>query len=885
MAFSAGAKLGPYEIVSLVGTGGMGEVYRARDPRLGRDVAIKILPAAFSGDADRLGRFENEARAAAALNHPNIVTIYSVERFDGVLFLTMELIEGRSLALAIPKEGLPVSELLTLAIPLVSAVAAAHSKGITHRDLKPANIMIGDGAQAGRIKVLDFGLAKLTDAFLETAGAMTVQARPATVEGRVVGTVAYMSPEQAAGKAIDARSDLFSLGVILYEMATGEKPFKGDSNVSVLSSILKDTPTSVTDLNRALPPELGRIIRRCLMKDSARRYQTAADLGNELEDLKQELESGVLGAGRAATLPAGSASSMRWGLGVAALAIASATIYGWLRLHRTADQSSVDGERVFTQLTTHSGRDQFPTLSPDGKWMVYDGNQTGNADIYLQSVGGQNPINLTRDSPDDDTQPAFSPDGETIAFRSERDGGGIFVMGRTGESVRRITDSGYTPAWSPEGTRLVFATDGPNVFGRRASELWVVTLASGEKHRISEDDAVQPSWSPHGLRIAYWAVSGKGRVQGQRDIFTIPTDGGQPVPVTSDAAIDWNPVWSPDGHSLYFASNRGGSMNLWRVAIDERSGRVLGQPQALTAPSGFVQHLSVSANGRQVAYASLGKTASIQKIAFDPVTGTSTGAPVSVLGGSRYLSHVAPSPDGQWLLCYSIANQLDILISRSDGTGERALTHDPANDRNPTWSPDGRQIAFFSNRSGKNQIWSIRPDGSQLRQLTFASEGVSSYDIWSPDGSRMVYEGEGADADKMFVFEPGKPWKDQTPQPFSHVLEPGIVFSPSAWSPDAKQLLGEADPGGGIFTFSFASGRFTRLSEVGASWSWLSDGRRLLFTHRGGLHVLDAVSKTTRELLSVAPDDFDSVALSADNRTIYFTRATQQGDIWLMTLK
>jgi len=197
---------------------------------------------------------------------------------------------------------------------------------------------------------------------------------------------------------------------------------------------------------------------------------------------------------------------------------------------------------------------------------------------------------------------------------------------------------------------------------------------------------------------------------------------------------------------------------------------------------------------------------------------------------------------------------------------------------------DGQQIAVFTNRSGKYQIWSIKPDGSQLRQLTFAPEGVSSYNVWSPDGSRMVYRGQGVDADKMFVFEPGKPWKDQTPQSFSSVIEPGVWFTPSSWSPDGTQLLGDGEPRG-IFTYAFASGRFTRVSDSGESWSWLNDGRRLLLTNSGRLLVLDSVAKTARDLLSVAPDDFDSVALSADNRTIYFTRAIRRGDIWLMTFK
>jgi Tol biopolymer transport system component len=857
-------------------------VYRARDPRLGRDVAIKVLPAAFAEDEARLRRLEREARAAAALNHPSIVTIYSVERSDPHLFVTMELVEGRSLALAIPKGGLRLDALLTIAIPLTDAIAAAHAKGITHRDLKPANIMIGAGDHEGRVKVLDFGLAKLDESLLLPDSGPTL-----TIEGRIVGTVAYMSPEQAAGTAVDARSDLFSLGVILYEMATGRRPFNGDTNVTVLSSILKDTPPSVTDINGTLPSELSRIIKHCLVKDPTRRYQTAVDLRNELAELKQELDSGALTAsGTAIPRRAGAVSSRLRVLAGAALVvgIAGAAVYRWLP-PRAADRTSAIGEHAFSQLTTQPGLEEFPSLSPDGKWIVYDGNQAGNADIYLQSVGGHNAINLTKDSLEDDTQPAFSPDGETIAFRSQRQGGGIFVMGRTGESVRRITDSGFNPAWSPDGTRLVFATAVPDPFHRSPGELWTVTLATGEKRRLSDVvDGVQPSWSPHGQRIAYWSVFGEGRRQGQRDIWTVPAAGGPPTPVTSDAALDWNPVWSPEGRFLYFSSDRGGSMNLWRIPLDEVSGRVLGPPEALTAPSPDGRHLSVSADGRLVAYASFTETAIIQKIAFDPVAATVTGTAGTVLGGSRYLSHVAVSPDGRWLAYYSRDRQLDIWINRSDGTGERQLTNDAAYDRNPTFSPDGQWIAFMSNRGGTNQIWLIKPDGSGLRQATDAASGASGFNQWSPDGSRLVCTDLKT---TMFVFEPLKPWSKQTPQVLLAVTETGLEFDPYAWSPDGKQLLGAAGiyDKDGIFAYALASKRFTRLTDVGTPWTWLNDGRRLLYTDGGRLLVLDSVSKTSRELLSAAPDDFDSVALSRDNRTIYFTRATKQGDIWVMTLK
>src|SRR5688572_25138778 len=297
MPLSPGTQLGSYEIVSLLGAGGMGEVYRARDPRLKREVALKVLPDVAAADADRRERFTREALAVAALNHPHIVTIHSVEDAGTAVFLTMELVEGRSLAEALPPTGLPIERVLTIGIAVADATSAAHQKGITHRDLKPGNIMLGEGEQAGRIKVLDFGLAKIVDAQLGASGVSMLQTEapahtaPITAEGRILGTVAYMSPEQAEGQAIDGRSDLFSLGVVLYELATGRRPFAGDTNLSILSSILKDTPKSVTDINPAIPPELGRIIRRALAKDPERRYQTAKDLRNDLEDLKASLGS------------------------------------------------------------------------------------------------------------------------------------------------------------------------------------------------------------------------------------------------------------------------------------------------------------------------------------------------------------------------------------------------------------------------------------------------------------------------------------------------------------------------------------------------------------------------------------------------------------------
>jgi serine/threonine protein kinase len=284
-----GSRLGPYEILAPLGSGGMGEVYRARDTRLGREAALKVLPEALVADAERRERFDREARAVAALNHPNIVTIYGVEEIGPSAVLAMELVDGRPLSDSIPGGGMPIGRLLQLAIQLADAVSAAHSRGIIHRDLKPANIMV---TSEGRVKVLDFGLAKLRPEAEAADAATRMASSVVTGEGRILGTIAYMSPEQAEGKTVDHRSDIFSLGIVLYEMSTGQPPFTGDSSLAILSSIMKDTPGSVSDLNPALPPEVGRIVRRCLAKDPEQRYQSAKDVRNDLEQLKREVDSG-----------------------------------------------------------------------------------------------------------------------------------------------------------------------------------------------------------------------------------------------------------------------------------------------------------------------------------------------------------------------------------------------------------------------------------------------------------------------------------------------------------------------------------------------------------------------------------------------------------------
>ena len=855
----------------------MGEVYLAQDTVLGRQVALKVVLPEVAADPVRRARFESEARAIAALNHPNIVTVHAVERGGDVHFIAMEYVSGRPLSAVIPAGGgLALRRFLELAIPLVDAVAAAHQHGITHRDLKPDNVMV---TEEGRVKVLDFGLAKLKPA-LDDSETVLDTSPAVTTEGQVLGTVAYMSPEQTEGKPLDHRSDIFSLGVVMFEMATGRRPFAGDSAASLISAILRDDPAPVSQVNPSIPSTLARVIQRCLAKDPSRRYQSAFDIRNELLELQQALDSGVVPGAQAAVRRQRSL----WPI-VAALGVAAAVVsYMWRGREGPAGAAPL-AEATFAQLTHAAGQELFPSLSPDGKTIVYAGSSGGTSDIYSQRVGGENAVNLTASAAVDESQPAYSPDGEHIAFRAEREGGGIFVMGATGEAVRRLTSDGYHPSWSPDGQHIVYVTQNVTDPAMRfsISEMWVVTVSSGERRLLSEGDAAQPSWSPHGLRIAYWARSTTG---GPGDIFTIPAGGGAPVAVTTEPSIDWNPVWSPDGAFLYFASDRGGNMNLWRAPIDENTGAVLGAAVPLTTGGGAAsQHITIARDGKRLAYVSRTEATNVQRVAFDHVKGARAGAPEWVTRGSRAVAQPDPSPDGTRVSFNSLGRQEDIFVASSDGSGTQQLTDDPFEDRASRWAPDGQRIAFYSNRTGKYEIWTINRDGSGLQQLTH--HPGAHYPVWSPDGAQMAYSTHSPNG--AFIFNTKVPWADQRSRPLPAIADNTQTFEIWSWSPDGRYLAGQKHltdlSHAGIAIHEIGSPQIRWLSDIGEWPVWLRDNRRLLFSHRGTLYLIDSVSGVRREVLSLPQNSLGSVGVSADNRTIYFTVRAAEADVWLMTMK
>jgi serine/threonine protein kinase len=416
-----GSTLGHYKVLDKIGSGGMGDVYVAEDTTLDRKVALKVLPPELADESERRARFTREAKAVAALNHPNIVTVYSVEEAGGVQFITMELVRGRTLAAMLPRTGFVLGRFFEIAIPLTEALAAAHRQGITHRDLKPTNVMVSDD---GRVKVLDFGLAKAASEFSDRDG--TLATRSTTREGHLVGTPAYMSPEQAEGRNVDPRSDIFSLGAVFYEMLTGQRPFDGGTAASMLSSILKDTPRPVSELKPAIPRELARLVQRCLAKDPIGRYQSAIDLHHDLEETKRDVESGDAISSQPPRRVHGRWTKAQWGFIAGGLAAVTAIV--WL-VRTREDSGAVAAPRLQNafQVTSALGVESYPTWSPDGVRLAYQASDlgyslVGDHDIWVAQLGSGEPVNLTKDSPANDRLPSWSRDGRQIAFVSDRGG-------------------------------------------------------------------------------------------------------------------------------------------------------------------------------------------------------------------------------------------------------------------------------------------------------------------------------------------------------------------------------------------------------------------------------------------------------------------------------
>ncbi len=820
-------------------------VYKARDTHLDRFVALKILPAEKVADPDRKRRFVQEAKAASSLNHPNIITIHDIESEGGIQFIAMEYVAGKTLDRLIPRKGMRLSEALKLAIQMADALAKAHSAGIVHRDLKPGNVMV---TGEGLVKVLDFGLAKLTEVSGSREEA-TLTLESLTEEGLIVGTVSYMSPEQAGGKTIDVRSDIFSFGAVLYEMVSGQKAFQGDTKLSTLAAIVKQEPRPVSQLVPTVPGDLEKIVNRCLRKDRERRSQTMADVKIALQELKEESDSGTL-------VSAPSTQRIRrrgkvWTV-VAVVTLAVAGVAVWI------NRSTIkmpEAPLTAVPLTSYPGQERQPSFSPDGNQVAFswNGEKQDNFDIYVKLIGSGTQLRLTT-APEADTNPAWSPDGNSIAFIRQRPGGkaSVVLVSPLGPPERKVAEISKTGmdwlrglVWTPDGKSLV-VTDWNS--DSEPSGLFLLSVESGEKQRLTSPKQKlfvdsQPAFSPDGRTLAFI----RAVAVGVHDIYRLALSEdfqpiGEPKRLTFENQVTFRSVWTLDGREIIFSSGpylgpnlfriaASGSgkpqrlvytrdlidVNIWRLQVPGPHGKI-SSPIRLISSTRVDGHAQFSPDGKRIAFNS-NRTGSFEIWICD--SDGSNAQRLTLLG--VYCGSPQWSPDGERIAFSSILEkQWEIYVISANGGRPKRLTSSPAYDDQPRWSRDRKWIYFLSDRSGENQIWKTPAGGGEALRLTTKGGALA---LKSPDPQWVYYtRSDGAlwkvprdGGEETQVLE-------SVEDNYFAIVNGGIYFIPR---PDSAGLHS-------IQFFNFATKRIQSIakieSEIDAYLSVSPDDRWILYS-------------------------------------------------------
>jgi Tol biopolymer transport system component/predicted Ser/Thr protein kinase len=866
-----GQTLDRYRIEAKLGQGGMGVVYKARDTSLDRVVAIKVLPPELVADAARRQRFVQEARAASALNHPHIVAVYDVRSDAAVDFIVMEYVEGRTLDQVIPAKGLALTPALRYASQIADSLACAHQAGIVHRDLKPSNVII---TPDDRVKVLDFGVAKL----LDPAGEAPTRTSPITEAGIAVGTVAYMSPEQAESKRVDARSDIFSLGAMLYQMTTGRRPFEGDSQLAILSKVVTADPALPSTLVSGLPHDVERTILRCLRKDPARRFQTMADLKVALDDLVADSTSGMRVQQRDA--PARRSSPWVW-ISVAGSAMAAAAV-AWI-VARPLPGPSVPLRAV--PLTAVPGTKQFPAFSPDGNHVTFTwtGPNQDNRDIYVQQVGAGTPLRLTT-AEAADTTPVWSPDGRAIAFLRQTDDPRrqeIRLIPPLGGPERRLTDirpRGFrrpvTMTWCPD-SRCLIVTDEQG--GDRPDALFVVSTETAEKRLLTQPPAgvladTDPAISPDGQWLAFRRDNApfSGRLQ----VVALTADltvRGEPRPVTPVLLTAYGPRWLSNDEIVFFAKGA-----LWRLSTSAGAA-----PQRLpVGEDGVMLALSqpLPNGARRLAYVRSYRDSNIWRV-DSAAPGTPAAPPVIAIASTRLDSLVHLTADGRRLAFISDrSGESEVWAADVSGANAVQLTSLGANPGFPRWAPDGRTVAFHNNAEDRpaGDVYVVGAEGGQVRNLTlhpqtdvfpsFSRDGRWLYFSSTRDGAPFIWKVPAAGGDAVKV------------SPTHGMLAIESVDGTSLFYVESATTNGPGPlwqlPLGGGSPRKLANDVLANSFDVTASGIYYldaagADTRLQFFDFATGQATLIAAP-----LGSVSP----GIAVSPDGRTIFFSRIDLAAD-------
>ena len=784
MSLAPGTRIGAYEVTSLVGVGGMGEVYRARDTKLHRDVAIKVLPEAVAYDHERLARFEREARTLATLNHPHIAQIYGLEDTGPVRAIVIELVDGEDLARKIARGAIPLEEALPIARQIAEALEAAHEHGIIHRDLKPANISVRPD---GTVKVLDFGLAKVLepvqvpDAAIDAA---TITSPAATRSGVVVGSVAYMSPEQAKGQRLDKRSDVWAFGAVLYEMLSGRRAFGGDGMAETLAAVLHQDP-DLAALPAATPATVRRLVLRCLDRDVRRRLR---DIG----EARIALEDPVRWGGEPANGLA-AVSSSRWfrraipAVVAAAIAATFAGTVTWYVAGKSVPPARLDrGPSTmprFSPVTNFAGVEAQPSLSPDGRTVAFVSNRGGQWDIYVSLVSGGNLVQVTRD-PNVEIAPHWSPDGTSLLFARLNATGltDVWVVPAFGGAARPILLNAATPAWSPDGKSIAYRSG-------EDEALWLADANGANPHRITQREVSalrhsQPAFSHDGRSIVFIRQVGSQR----SELAVVNLESGVIRDLTRDSALALSPRWSPDGRFVYFSSSRGGTLSIWKIAVAS------GEIEPITAGQDDNEELDLSTDGKRLAFASARTNVGLAELSID---GDSRGRLTWLTTGSAR-GETAPrySPDGRRVVYFCNRNSLDqdtLWIMDADGGNVNRVFDDGRFNIHPRWAPDGQELLYVSRlpgrptRLGPNEIRRIALSGGAPQPLGITPSDSTWGDVAS-DG-RLIYRTSARTAE---IYNPrtnerrqiedvrGTPWWSPDGRSFAYAVPPSIQAQANA---------------------------------------------------------------------------------------------------------